>query len=263
MRAGSLVAVVALGAVLFPIVSIGLDTASLQQSLNNAKGMADDFGKMAKGIVGVGADEENTIGGVVALEVVARVGKAIRDEKITERVNLIGKALARYSDQPNLRWRFAVLESDQINAFSAPAGYVFITRGLYDLLENDDLLAGVLGHEIVHIAKRHALRVVARNSFIEGAADFTAKRSRDFRRFETGIVSITNVLFEKGYDPLAEYEADREGQALATLAGFNPNGLRQVLEQLKSSTRSETTMFSTHPPLEKRIHRLTPGYSDQ
>src|ERR1700745_232769 len=76
------------------------------------------------------------------------------------RVNLVGHALARYSARPDHPWRFGVLDSDTVNAFSAPDGYVFITKGLYQTATDDDKLAAILGHEISHVTSRDALRII-------------------------------------------------------------------------------------------------------
>src|SRR4051812_16705702 len=116
-------------------ISRGLDTAK-------------DLGKVAKGLAGIGPEEEKIIGDSVALEIVGKYGGLVRDAAIMQRVNVVGRSLAAYSARPDLSWRFAVLDSNSVNAFSAPAGYVFITRGLYDLAPDDDALAGILGHEI-------------------------------------------------------------------------------------------------------------------
>mgnify|MGYP006203657845 CR=1 FL=1 len=119
----------------------------------------------------------NFLGCIV--EIVGRYGGLVRDEAITQRVMLVGRSLARYSDRPGLDWRFGVLDSPTVNAFSAPDGYVFITRGLYDLAENDDVLAAILSHEIAHITGRHALKIVARGEFLSGATSLAAARSGD------------------------------------------------------------------------------------
>jgi len=124
---------------------------------------AKDVGKVVKGTAGIGLKEESSIGGSVAIEIVARFGGLWKDIAATQRVNLVGKSLARYCDRQELDFKFGILNSDTINAFSAPGGYVFITKGLYDLVgANDDELAGVLGHEITHVTRRHALKIIER-----------------------------------------------------------------------------------------------------
>src|SRR5882724_2137566 len=115
----------------------GLD--SLKKGMDTAK----DAGKVAKGVAGIGPEEEKVIGESVTLEVIGTYGGLVRDETVMRRVNLVGRALARYSDRPDLEWRFGVLNSNQVNAFSAPGGYVFITRALYEVATSDDLLAGI------------------------------------------------------------------------------------------------------------------------
>lgn len=235
-----------------------------KETATKAKQTADSASKVAKGVAGIGLEEENTIGDSVAVEVISRYGGLSRDEVVTKRVNLVGKALAFYSKRPALEWRFGVLASETVNAFSAPGGSVFITQGLYDLVgENDDALAAVLAHEIAHITERHALKIIERGELLSGAGDF-AQRSSDFRQteaqfrqFDLSINEIVRALFEKGFDPQTEYAADRLGRALAVTTGYAPGALRQVLIQLQSRKGAEATaVFSTHPPLAERVKRL-------
>lgn len=245
-----------------------LDFGKLTNALNNENlkktlDTARDVGKMVKGAAGIGPEEERLIGDSVALEIVGKYGGLVRDEAIMRRVNLVGRALARYSARPELNWRFGVLDADTVNAFSAPDGYVFITRGLYALAETDDALAAILGHEIAHITGRHALNIVARGDFLAGATSLAAARSEDVRRvdaqlqqFDLGVSQITKTLFEKGFDPQTEYAADHDGRQLAQLTGYAPGGLRGVLARLQQRGGDQSRVFSTHPPLKERIKRL-------
>jgi predicted Zn-dependent protease len=230
--------------------------AQFNLDFNGLVSKAKDVGKMTKGVAGIGPEEELSIGGSVAIEIAGHYGGVVRDEAITRRVNLVGKALARYSSRPQLPWRFAVLGSPTVNAFSAPGGYVFITRGLYDTLQSDDALAAVLAHEISHITLRHALKIIARNDFFSGAMDLAAQSNANFAKFDAGIDQITTTLFEKGFDPQTEFEADQQGRLLAITTGYAPGGLRSVLVQLQARGGDPKTVFSTHPPLNERISRL-------
>lgn len=254
---------------LFPLSAFALDLGGLSKALGNAdklkKGLdtAQDASKVLKGVAGIGPEEERLIGDSVSLEIIGQYGGLVRDEATMRRVNLVGRALARYSDRPGLDWRFGVLGSDTINAFSAPDGYVFITRGLYALAETDDILAAILGHEIAHITGKHALKIVQRGELLSGLGSQVVKRSGNTReveaqlqQFNLGVTEITKTLFEKGFDPQTEYAADQEGRQLAVVTGYAPGGLRAVLARLQQIPAGPRKVFSTHPPLSERIRRL-------
>ena len=242
----------------------GLDT--LKKGLDTAK----DASKVAKGAAGIGPEEEKMIGDSVALEVVGTYGGLVRDEAIVRRVNLVGRALARYSDRPTLEWRFGVLNSDQVNAFSAPGGYVFITRALYEQAPSDDLLAGILAHEIGHITGKHALNIIRRDELMAGGGSLLDKYSGDYRearsaagqvdaqlqQFDIGVGKITKQLLEKGFDAPTEFKADQTGHDLAKLTGYAPGGLRAVLTSLQKAGGKSKAVFSTHPPLADRLQKL-------
>ena len=248
---------------LAPGLRAQFDLGKMTKALDKAKALAGDAGKVAKGVAGIGPKEEAVIGDSVALEIISRHGGLDRDEAATRRVNVIGRALASFSVRPEREWRFAVLASAHINAFSAPDGYVFITRALYDLCEDDDRLAAVLAHEIAHITGRHALRIVERGEFLGVVGAQVVQRSSDAReleaqlqQFDLGVAKIVETLLEKGFDPQTEYTADQEGHRLAVLCGYAPTGLRAVLTALQARGENRGTMFSTHPPIKERLKRL-------
>jgi predicted Zn-dependent protease len=220
-----------------------------------------DLGNVLKGVNGIGLQEEMTIGNSVAVQIISRYGGLVRDPQITRRVNLIGKSLALYCERPELNFRFGVLNSDTVNAFSAPGGYVFITRGLYDMIQNDDQLAGVLGHEIEHVAKKHALKIIAGREFFQGisglASDVArADGKRDLTRYRQSIGNLTGVIVGKGFDRQTEYVADASGSQLAATVNYAPDGLRQCLMELKNHETPSRAFFPTHPPLKDRIEKL-------
>jgi beta-barrel assembly-enhancing protease len=218
--------------------------------------IAEGAVKVTKGAGGVGIQEEMSMGGSVAIEVASLYGGIWKDEVATRRVNLIGKALARYSDRPTLAFRFAILNSDVVNGFSAPGGYVFVTRGAYQEAENDDQLAGILAHEIAHVTRRHALRIISRSEMISGLSDVASGSSGDYRTYDLGVDRVSNTLLKTGYDSNTEFDADRMGRELATNTGFARDGLLAFLQKLQSQGLGKTSVFSTHPPLSERIARL-------
>lgn len=253
-----------------------LDLGGLGKALGNAdklkKGLdtAKDASKVVKGVAGIGPEEEKIIGDSVALEVIGQFGGLVRDEDVTRRVNLVGLTLARYSDRPDLGWRFGVLASATVNAFSAPGGCVFITRGLHDLASDDDRLAGILAHEISHITGRHALKIIEKGELLGGTKALVAQRSGKIREVEAqvnqvdaqlqqfgpSIKATIKALVVDGYNAPTEYTADSDGRQLAILAGYASGGLRAVLQDLQTRKTEPKKIFSTHPPLPERIKRL-------
>jgi predicted Zn-dependent protease len=213
------------------------------------------IGDMVKGASGISLQDELKIGGAVAVDIVARNGGLVEDEAMTHHVALIGKSLSSYCSRPELNFRFGILNTDSINAFSAPGGYVFITRGLYNSVQGDQQLAAVLAHEISHITKRHALKIISRNEFMKGLFS-TGGAVANISVFDNGVASISNTLMSKGFDPSSEYEADHEGRALASKAGYQRDALLDFLTQLYQVKGDSKEAFNTHPPLSHRIERL-------
>jgi predicted Zn-dependent protease len=210
-----------------------------------------------------GPVEQQTIGESLSLQIIARYGGLVKDPAIMRRVNLIGRSMARYSDTPYLSWRFGVLNSPTVNGFSAPYGFVFITRGLYDLARSDDALAGVLAHEIAHVSRHHAEKVLKLSEFGAAAGNFLLARSGNARaaqpfmeQLNAGIDHLGSTIFDHGYSLDTEYEADHVGHELARNCGYAGGGLRSVLVALHQRTGDSKQAFPTHPPLSDRIRRL-------
>ena len=257
----SLLAVLALGAA---SVAFAFDIGgALGSAGKNLLSDPDKLSKLSKGATGISLEEEISIGDSVAVEIVSRYGGVWRNTVAMQRVNLVGLTLARYALRQDLDWRFGLLDSDAVNAFSAPGGRVFITKGLYKLLENDDELAAVLAHEIAHIDRRHAMQIIAGgqvSSVLVGTAGETASaNSPEIAAFDDTISTPFTGTLTTGYGSGREFDADMAGYELSRIPGFTPEGLRTALNKVEANTAHTKETFNTHPKTSDRLKKLPGG----
>lgn len=183
----------------------------------------------------------------------------VKDAVLQKYVNSVGRWVASQSERPDLPWRFGVIESDDLNAFAAPGGYVMLTKGLYHKLTNEAQLAGVLGHEIGHIVKKHQLKVLQKQQLLNiGAGLLSDKYAKDNKLVSKAIGSGAEIS-ARSLDKSAEYEADRLGLSYATRAGYEPFGLADVLQTLGQTNKNDGSvalLFKTHPLPEERLATL-------
>jgi beta-barrel assembly-enhancing protease len=183
-----------------------------------------------------------------------------RDLALQRYVNRLGRWISLQSTRPQLPWTFAVLDDPGFNAFAAPGGYVFVTRGLVENVDEAEL-AGILAHEITHVTDKHhlkALRAKARAGLLTQLV--SSQLRNDVGGFVSGqMLVLVRNLYASGLDQADEFDADRNGVALAARAGFDPYGLPSVLQQLRTATPDNelfTLTLSTHPPAQQRLELL-------
>ena len=205
-----------------------------------------------------GMDEKEEI--EVGREVAGRtLGAAplVPDPALQAYVNRVGRWVASQTERPDLPWHFGVLDTSTINAFAAPGGYVLITRGLYEILDNESQLAGVLGHEIGHVVRRHHVEVMQKSAGLSAAARAAQRENR--AAWANSLIGTGAEIFARGLDKSAEFEADQIGVVLAARAGYSPYGLIEVLHKLavrSSSDESLALLFKTHPAPGERLDKI-------
>ncbi len=176
-------------------------------------------------------------------------------------VNDVGFWVASQSKRKGLPWRFGVIDSSGINAFAAPGGYIVITLGLFSLLENEAQLAGVLGHEISHVVKKHHLKALQK-TMKRGVWAKLGVRALTDEKHRASLDELVNAgvqLYASGLDRDLEYIADNRGVVLAARAGYDPYALLDVLTTIDSINPAEsdlTVMLKTHPPTGRRLDKL-------
>ena len=189
----------------------------------------------------------------------------VKDAALQKYVNEVGRWVASQSERPDLPWHFGVIESEDINAFAAPGGYVIVTKGLYRKLENEAQLAGVLGHEIAHVVRKHHLRLLQKSQLLNlGAKLLGTKLGKGDDTVQKVIGNGAEIL-ARGLDKDAEYEADRMGVILAARGGYEPFGLPEVLQSISETgnTSRVTLLYKTHPHPDDRLLRLGDAIGDR
>ncbi|MGB4073136.1 M48 family metalloprotease [Pseudomonas sp.] len=216
------------------------------------------------------ADEEQVIGQNTATILLSKAA-VLNNPALQTYVNRVGLWVAQHSERPDLQWRFVVLDSHQVAAYAAPAGYIFITSGMLTRMNSEAELAGVLAHEVAHVVQQHHLKAIqqqAQTGLLSdlatlavqaGAADKGGSQAGELTDRFTRSVSD---LYSRGLDRGDEYEADAMGAVIATRAGYDPYGLAGVLQTL-GTTRQDTALSSflkMHPGIDDRLQRLEPVY---
>ena len=184
----------------------------------------------------------------------------VKDEALQRYVNQVGRWVANQSERADLPWKFGVIESTDINAFAAPGGYVLITKGLYQKMSNEAQLAGVLGHEIAHVLKKHQLKVLQKQQLLNFGAgklkDLLGKNDKLAKK----VIGSGAEISARGLDKDAEFEADRMGMVLATRAGYDSYGLADVLQIIGQTNQADSSvalLFKTHPAPDERLSQLS------
>lgn len=189
---------------------------------------------------------------------IARQMPLITDPEVLRYINVLGDSLAKVTDTRGLEWHFNIVDSKEINAFAIPGGYVYVNRGLIERAENMSQVAGVLGHEIGHVTRRHSIKQMQK---AQGVNVGTTLACALTAVCASGIApAVANVgaagLFAK-FSRSDEAEADAEGVRTTIKAGIDPNGIpemfRILLEERKSNPSAVSTFLASHPVEEDRI----------
>jgi predicted Zn-dependent protease len=181
----------------------------------------------------------------------------VKDTKLQQYVNKVGRWVASQSERPDLPWHFGVIESGDINAFAAPGGYIFLTRGLYARLDSEAELAGVLAHEVGHVVRKHHLKLLQKSQLIDLGAQLLGKELGKDEKSLQKLIGSGAEMMARSLDKDAEYEADRMGMVIAARSGYDPFGLPAVLQEIGHASGSDVALlFKTHPHPDDRIAHL-------
>lgn len=174
---------------------------------------------------------------------------------LVEWVRQIGERVSTASPRTDVRYRFQIVQMNEPNAFALPGGYLFVTKGLLEFVNDDDELAALLAHEVGHVAARHAVQLARWQ--ILAALFIAAVRSRAGEGAATA-ASLADALFMLGHSRRDELEADRLGAEFAARSGYDPNGLLAFLHKIGGTKQRSrlSRFFATHPTPEARIAHL-------
>ncbi len=210
----------------------------------------------------LGRSDEIKLGMDAAPEMVKAYGGEVPDQELRDYVTRIGTKLAQGAEKEyrDLPWKFTLLNSDVINAFSLPGGQVFMSRALMERMTNEAQLAGVLGHEIGHVTAEHVDQRMGRQGLLQiGAAIGGAAAGSQYGQYvEAGILQ-GGGLYALKFDRGEETEADHLGVRYMVRAGYNPKAQIEVMQILKqaSGKGGGAEWTSTHPLPDTRIKDLT------
>jgi predicted Zn-dependent protease len=203
--------------------------------------------------------EERQIGQKVSDKIVEEFG-VVQDANVTKYVSLVGLVLAQASSRPNLDWQFVVLDTDGVNAFAAPGGFVHITRGLLGLMKNEAELAGVLGHELTHVTEKHTVNAIQKGDTVKLTSDSVGSSGGLTQGLIADLAQqaykdILDNKFSRG----DENEADEKGVQLANKVGYAPNGLISALNKLverNKDAKEPNGLFASHPQMKERLANI-------
>jgi beta-barrel assembly-enhancing protease len=216
-----------------------------------------------RSLTGFSQEEEVAIGRQASGNILG-AAPLVKDAKLQQYVNRVGRWVAGQSERPDLNWYFGVIETNDLNAFAAPGGYIFVTKGLYRSLQNESELAAVLAHEIGHVIRKHHLKILQQSRLVDLGGKILAKKAGENEQIKN-LIGSGGEIFARSLDKNAEFEADRIGVVLAARAGYDPFGLPAVLQDLGHVAKDDnriSLLFKTHPHPDDRLTQLGEAIDD-
>jgi len=251
------------------VTKIGTSLAVSQGLIDEsqAESISKGASAVARSFQDITPEQEYYIGRTVGAMITAKY-RPYDNPQANMFLNVLGQVLAQASELPETfgGYHFLILGSDEINAFAAPGGLIFVTRGMLRCCEHEDAVAAVLAHEIGHVQLKHGLQAIEKSRVtsavttlaIEGGKSFDRKNVVELTRtFENSISDITAALINNGYSRAFEREADKAAVKILKNVGYDPNGLVDMLNVMKGRLKPGRLDFArTHPPPAIRIAAL-------
>jgi len=231
---------------------------------DQTKSIVRSASAVAKTFEDITPEQEYYIGRSVGAVIVNKY-KPYPNAEANDYLNLLGQTLAQASDRPETfgGYHFLILDSEEINAFAAPGGLVFVSRGMLRCCKSEDAAAAVLAHEIGHVQLRHGLQAIDKSRLTqalttlaaEGAKTFGGKDLADLTKaFEGSIGDITSTMINNGYSRSFERQADADAVKILSRVGYDPNALIAMLEEMEKNLKAGGPDFAkTHPTPKSRI----------
>ena len=223
---------------------------------------------------GVTGAQEKAVGRQAHAQILGELGPRYEDEELQTYVNSVGQLLARTTERRDLEYTFTVVDSDMVNAFAAPGGHIYITRGLLALFSDEAELAGVLGHELGHVTALHYARsqgqaILAQIGVL--AADILAQQAGAGGAVRNALGDLTGTAafaYLRSHSRENEYESDDLGIRYIARAGYDTRGVARMLAKLRAHARLQARLAgrspdeidrfdytATHPAPAKRVRR--------
>lgn len=209
-------------------------------------------------------DEEIHFGREIAARLLGQ-HKMSGNVKLQKYVNLVGTSLTRNCSRPDLKFYFIVVESSEINAYSTPGGYVFVTTSLLEKMANEAELAGVLAHEIAHVSGRHVVKELdlkgAEKSAVSSIAALIGGASESVGiAFSQAVDKAVDLILRDGYKQVDEIQADVDAVMLAAFAGYNPSGFVTFLGKIAAVKQG---VGKTYPRYDARLATIQRTIADE
>jgi predicted Zn-dependent protease len=182
----------------------------------------------------------------------------VQDPEVNRYINVLGDSIARLTARGDLPWQFFIVNSAEVNAFAVPGGFIYVNRGLIDRAKNLSELAGVLGHEIGHVVKRHSIKQMQQQQGANVGVTLACVLTRicNSQAGQAAIQVGGTAIFAR-FSRQDETEADQEGIKNVVRAGISPNGMPEMFQILLNERTSNPSAvegwFATHPLEEDRI----------
>ena len=201
----------------------------------------------------ISLEQEIQMGKETAQALEAKYGLS-QESALNERVDRIGQSLAAVCGRNDITYSFKVLNCNEVNALACPGGFIYVFKGLMDYMPTDTELAGVLGHEVGHVAKKHTVHSIEKQLWTSLIL-LAATRGQGL-----GLVQAAQQALFAGYSRTDERGADKEGVNNTIKAGFNPYAMLITVQKLddlsKQGGGASYGLFSSHPEPEERVKRV-------
>lgn len=218
------------------------------------------------------SQKSQAIGDQTHPKILAQYGGAIKDQNLVKYVDQLGRKLVRHTDRADAKWTFTVLDSPIVNAFALPGGYIYITRGLLALANDEAELAGVLGHEIGHVTANHGTKRQKRASqgaigVIGGAILGGLLDGKEGLKKGIQLGSLAAQGYTAQYSQKQEFEADTLGVRILLRAGYDPTAQADFLDSMgdaaglqakmagKEYNPNKVNFFASHPATADRVRK--------